>query len=101
MIHYLEVENKFWNYTKTFIEKPTRKLETFTAATCSEYFRNAFRVVNHLKTFCIPELVPKFNNPKHSFNLNPPTYCEVTKIVKRMKSSGSPCPLDQISDDML
>ena len=24
--------------TKTFIEKPTHKLATFTAATCSEYF---------------------------------------------------------------
>ncbi len=31
------------------------------------------------------------------FDLEPPTYQQVTNIVRRMKASGSPCPLDQIS----
>ena len=33
---------------------------------------------------------------KH-FNFNPPSYQEITQIIKHVKSSGSPCPLDQIS----
>ena len=28
--------------------------------------------------------------------MSPPTYQEITWVIKRMKSSGSPCPLDQI-----
>ena len=29
--------------------------------------------------------------------MSPPTYHEITRIIERMKSSGSPCPLDKIS----
>ena len=41
--------------------------------------------------------IPKFNSPTTQFNLDPPTYNEITNVIRKMKPSGSPCPLDQIS----
>ena len=37
-------------------------------------------------------LILKFN-----LTLTPPTYQQITNVVRKMKSSGSPCPLDQLS----
>ena len=37
-----------------------------------------------------------FKDPAINFNLEPPTYAEITKIISKMKSSASPCPLDQV-----
>ena len=31
------------------------------------------------------------------FNSDPPSYQQVSNVIRKMKSSGSPCPLDQIS----
>ena len=47
--------------------------------------------------FRTPSWIPRFDPPSSSFNTKPPTYGEVTNVIKRMKSSGYPCPLDQIS----
>ena len=41
--------------------------------------------------------MPEYERPTVRFNRSPPTYQEITKIIKKMKTSGSPCPLDQIS----
>ena len=37
------------------------------------------------------------NKPSHNFNLGSPSYRELTKVIMKMKSEASPCPLDQIS----
>ena len=37
------------------------------------------------------------NEPSYNFNLDPPSYRELTKVIMKMKSGTSPCPLDQIS----
>ena len=31
------------------------------------------------------------------FDLDPPSYQQVTAVIRKMKASGSPCPLDQVS----
>ena len=36
-------------------------------------------------------------DPINEFDLTPPTYQQITNIIRKMKISGSPCPLDQIS----
>ena len=41
--------------------------------------------------------MPGLNDPNSEFDLSKPTYSQITKIIKKMKTSGSPCPLDQIS----
>ena len=37
------------------------------------------------------------HDPRIEFDLEPPTYQQVTNIIYKMKTSGSPCPLDQLS----
>ena len=34
-----------------------------------------------------------FREPLSRFNLNPPAYAEICKVIKWMKLKGSPCPL--------
>ena len=36
-------------------------------------------------------------NPTINFDLEPPTYAELAKIISKVKNSSSPCPLDQVS----
>ena len=50
-----------------------------------------------MKVFITPSWIPKLKEANIPFNLSPPTYQEITRIIKRVKSSGSPYPLDQIS----
>ncbi|CAB3997754.1 Hypothetical predicted protein [Paramuricea clavata] len=61
------------------------------------YFTKTLSAVIPNKTFSIPSWIPKFNSPTTPFNLDPPTYNEITNVIRKMKPSGSPCPLDQIS----
>ena len=61
------------NFSKSLLNVSTR-LKSFE-------FHLGYRLFQHLR--------------KHVSN--PPTYAEISQITKRMKSSESPCPLDQIS----
>ena len=38
----------------------------------------------------------KQNEPTINFNLETPSYAEITKIIMKMKSPASPCPNDAI-----
>ena len=39
----------------------------------------------------------KLSEPTIPFNIEPPSYEEVTKVIRYMRSAASPCPADQIS----
>ena len=75
----------------------TDSLPTFDLAQCTAYFTKTFSAIIPNKTFNIPSWIPKLNSPTTQFNLDPPTYNEITDVIRKMKPSGSPCPLDQIS----
>ena len=94
--HNLELKNNFWSYVKHYLKKATKILHAFHKTTCYEFFKKFFKCVNPTKMFQIPSWIPSFPPPE-KFNSNPPTYAEISQIIKRMKISGSPCPLDQIS----
>ena len=53
--------------------------------------------VSFIPSFKVPDHMPKLNKPSTEFDLKEPTYQEVTRIIQRLKISGSLCPLDQIS----
>ena len=57
------------------------------------YFMDAFKRINRMKVFAIPSWMPKSKKPNIPFNLSPPSYQEITRIIKRMKSSGSTMPV--------
>ena len=91
------IKRSFWDYAKQFIEKPREVLPSFDRLKCFSHFVNAFRAFILDKIFRIPNWIPKLSQPNIPFNLDAPSYREITNIIRRMKTSGSPCPLDQIS----
>ena len=91
------INANFWGYVKRYFKKNASSLPTFNLAQCTSYFTNTFLAINPHKTFSIPSWIPQFASPKTPFNLDLSTYQEITKVIRKMKPSGSPCPLDQIS----
>ena len=91
------ISKSFWGYVKRFLTSKDKKLPSFTEADCISFFRNVFTSMNPNKIFRIPSWIPLFAPPQIPFNLDPPSYQQVTNVIRNMKASGSPCPLDQIS----
>ena len=95
--HSAMIKRSFWDYAKKFIEKPREILPSFDRSKCFSHFVKTFRAFIPDKIFRIPNWIPKLSQPSIPFNLTAPSYREITNIIRRMKTSGSPCPLDQIS----
>ena len=91
------IGKNFWGYVKIVFKKNTSSLPSFNLAHCTSYFTKTFSAISLNKTFNIPSWIPKFASPQTPFKLDPPTYQEITNVIRKMKLSGSPCPLDQIS----
>ena len=87
----------FWGYVKNIINNVDTILPSFNMTDCLSYFSKTLAKVNPNKLFVIPSWIPKLSDPVFKFDLDPPTYQQITNIIRKMKSSGSPCPLDQIS----
>ena len=64
---------------------------------CLSYFTETLAKINPNKVFSIPTWIPLLPDPTIEFNLDPPTYQQITNVIPKMKTSGSPCPLDQLS----
>ena len=64
---------------------------------CFNYFSKTLAAIHPTKLFPLPSWIPPLRNPEIPFNLDPPTYQQVTSVIRKMKASGSPCPLDQLS----
>ena len=95
--HDSSINKNFWGYVKRFFKTNTSLLPSFNLVQRTSYFSKTFSVINPNKIFNIPSWIPKFASPQTPFNLDPPTYQEITNVIRKMKPSGSPCPLDQIS----
>ena len=92
------ISKNFWGYVKKMFKKTTSSLPSFNLNQCYSYFTKTLSAFNASKTFSIPSWIPKFDSPQTPFKLDPPTYQEITNVIRKMKPSGSPCPLDQISN---
>ena len=90
-------QRSFWGYVKNVFEKKRSVLPTFTMSEFLNYFSKTLAAVHPTKMFPFPSWIPQLLNPKMPFNLDPPTYQQVTSVIRKMKASGSPCPLDQLS----
>ena len=91
------IERNFWGFVKQVFQKQNSILPTFSKAHCLEYFKTSFSAISPNKAFHIPAWIPQFSAPDTPFNLDAPTYQQITNVINKMKSSGTPCPLDQIS----
>ena len=96
MNHGYSISKNFWGYVKKIFSKKDEILPSFSMNECFDYFARTLSSVNsRLKysTFqagCqLYQITP--------FNLEPPTYQQTSNVIRRIKTSGSPCPLDQLS----
>ena len=92
----MEIKKNFWSYCKKFIEPKIRVFPTFAKELCEAFFIKAFKRKGKL-IFSIPDWIPQLRQPTVQCDLSPPTYKEICKIIKQMKGSSSPCPIDQVS----
>ena len=86
-----------WIHAKKFLNTSNNILPSFNKEVCTTYFKKVLRKIMPNVFFRTPSWIPRFEPPSSSFNTKPPTYRKVTNVIKRMKSSGCPCPLHQIS----
>ena len=92
-----ELSKDFWKFCKKEFEESETQEPNFDESSCYDYFRNIFFEKHKNRTFNLPSWLKPFPVASSNFDLECPTYQEITKIIRKMKSSGSPCPIDQIS----
>ena len=72
-------------------------MPSFSRDHCTRFFLHLFSATTPQKIFKCPSWIPSLPDPSIPFNQSPPSYEIVTNVTRRMKTSGSPCPLDKIS----
>ena len=89
----------FWGYVKNVINMKETVFPSFkiNMTQCLSYFIKTLAAIHPTKWFTIPSWIPALSDPEVQFDLDPPSYQQITNIIRRMKASGSPCPLDQLS----
>ena len=87
----------FWGYVKNIITYEPSALPSLNKSDCLSFFKKYFSVRSPSKSFSIPSWIPSLATPQVPFNLDPPSYQEISRIIRNMKTSASPCPLDQAS----
>ena len=91
-----QIKGNFWSYIKHSFYNKNALLPTFIASSCTDFFTMFFSAINPLATFIIPSWIPSLSQPSTPYDLSPPTYQLITNVIRRIKASGSPCPLDKI-----
>ena len=91
------IKDNFCGYVKRIVKSKANTLPSFTETECISYFKCTFSALSSNKIFKIPTWIPQFAPPQMPFKSDPPSYQQVSNVIRKMKSSGSPCPLDQIS----
>ena len=91
------IGKNFWGYVKNVMNTKETVLPSFNMTQCLSYFTKTLAAIHPTKLFTIPSWIPALSDPEVQFDLDPPSYQQITNIIRRMKASGSPCPLDQLS----
>ena len=66
-------------------------------------FKDKINLIDHNKEIkknfwgYVNKFIKKPSRPTIDFCREPPSYQEIAKIIRKMKASGSPCSLDQVS----
>ena len=97
MDHDKYIRNNFWGYVKSFLTRKSTVLPTFNNDDCLTFFTKSFSTTSPRQRFAIPSWIPSLSSPHVPFNIDPQSYQQITNIIRNMKASASPCPLDQVS----
>ena len=66
--HDKEIKKNFWGYVKEFIKKPNQILPNVNREICTNYFSRILRTMRPLRSYVIPEWIPKFSRPNNRFS---------------------------------
>ena len=91
------ISKNFWGYVKKIFNKKDEILPSFSMNECFGYVARTLSSVNPTKVFNLPSWIPTLSDPVIPFNLEPTTYQQISNVIRKMKASSSPCPLDQLS----
>ena len=91
------IKKNFWGFVKCTFKQGISLLPSFDVMTCTTFFARTFSSINPFKSFEIPSWIPPLPAPTVQCDLSPPSYKQITKCRPKNLTSGSPCPLDQIS----
>ena len=91
------ITNNFWGHIKNFLTRKSTVLPTFNKDDCLSFFTKSFSPTSPRQHFAIPSWIPSLSSSHVPFNIDPPSYQQITNIIRNMKTSASPCPLDQVS----
>ena len=94
--HDFEIRKHIWGYSKAQFDNDENLKPSFSKLTCYNYFKKVFKATSPQRIFTIPSWLTKFNQPTDTVDDTSPTYVKITNTIRKMKSNGSPCPLDQI-----
>ena len=96
--HQSAYKSNFWKYCeRVFDPNENRVKPNFNELDCYNYFQKNLSEKNRSAEYSTPSWMRKLDIPSIGFHLQAPTYKEITKIIFKMKSSASPCPLDRVS----
>ncbi|ESO05416.1 hypothetical protein HELRODRAFT_171815 [Helobdella robusta] len=95
----VQLSKNFWNTCKKLFSLSTPLPPLFDVDKGADHFGGVMKAGDRTH-FAIPDWIPPLQPPVFNGTIDPPTYEEVSSIVRRSKSSASPCPLDQISTIM-
>ena len=95
--HDIRIQEHFWAYCKEIFEDGDIVLPDFDEKTCYNFFSSWLKPTYPNQTFDIPIWMKKLDQPNYSFDITAPTYSEISRIIRKMKSGSSPRPFDQIS----
>ena len=70
---------------------------TFDYSACTQLFATFFCSIFSSKSFKIPDWIPFLVQLSILYDVSAPLYHQITKVVRRMKATGYPCPLVKIS----
>lgn len=87
-----EYNDNFWKFCKDEFEYTNALEPQFNEKTCFNYFRNIFEEKNKNHLFNWPSWLKVLPPASEEFNIECPTYREISKIIRKMKSRGSACP---------
>ena len=86
------IGKSFWGYVKNILRKKDTVLPSFNMTQCLSHFTKTLAAIHPNKLFNIPSWIPALSVPEIQFDLDPPSYQQVTNIIRKTKASGSPCP---------
>ena len=95
MMHDETIKKDFQKYCKEIFGNEDQILPDFDKTICYEYFIKSLKKNKHSKDYFPPSWMKILDHPNSPFDL--PTYREISKIIRKIKSSGSACPFDHVS----